>query len=301
MNNEYKILWFDDNSQSQKAFERRLKSQLGKLGFGLSVDYYQSADMVKIGSLCAQLRVYNEFDLIMFDHRLEGKAKGAKFAAEFRKNKIYTDMVYYSSSDIETLWTALRKEKVDGVYVLNRDGMDNDLIQIVREQVARVFDVSNMRGYILQFMSQIEGALRMLLAEEIKKDDSAAEKIVNTIQQDEISIATDRIKKMQGLTPLECTDQIVAGSVSFDRIRSVLARIRTKDKDRLDQKSLLYELQKLRNVFAHRRHRVDTGNHRLYLEGDKTHPDGYSFDDFTNIRIELMKLAAELQPITGIL
>ena len=184
------------------------------------------------------------------------------------------------------------------MYVLNREGMDNDLIQIVQEQVARVFDVSNMRGYILQFMSQVEGALRLLLTGEAK-DDDIAKKITDTIRTEETSIADKRIKKMGVLTSAECTEQIASGGISFDRVRSVLTKIRANDKDKLDQKSLLYALQKLRNVFAHRRHRIDQGNHRLYLEGDKTHPDGYSFDDFTKIRIDLMKLAVELQPITG--
>ena len=299
MNNEYRVLWFDDNAKSQKAFSKRLKSQLGKLGFGLSVEYHQAIDKAMIVSLCERMRVYNEFDLIMFDHKLEGAARGAKFAAEFRKNKIYTDMVYYSSSDVETLWTALRREKVDGVYVLNREGMDNDLIQIVQEQVARVFDVSNMRGYILQFMSQVEGALRLSLADDAKSGDDIGERIAESIRSDEISVAKKRIKKMEQLTLAKCINHIIDGNITFDRVRSVMAKIRTENENRLGEQSLLCKMQRLRNVFAHRRHRVDKDNHRLYLEGDKTHPDGYSFDDFTRIRIDLMKLAGELQPITG--
>ena len=299
MNNEYRILWFDDNAKSQKAFSKRLKIQLGKLGFGLSVEYHQAVDKAKIGSLCERLRVYNEFDLIMFDHKLEGAARGSKFAAEFRKHKIYTDMVYYSSSDVETLWTALRREKVDGVYVLNREGMDNDLIQIVREQVARVFDVSNMRGFILQFMSQVEGAMRLSLADDAKSGDDIGEEIAESIRSDEISVAKKRIKKMEMLTLAKCINQIIDGNITFDRVRSVMAKIRTENKNSLDEQSLLCKMQRLRNVFAHRRHRIDPGTHRLYLEGDKTHPNGYSFDEFTKIRIELMDLAVQLQPIIG--
>jgi len=295
MNNEYRILWFDDNARSQQAFEKRLRSQLRRLGFGLRVEYKQSVNNETVASLCERMRVYNEFDLIMFDHKLEGVAKGAKFAAEFRKNKIYTDMIYYSSSDVDTLWTALRREKVDGVYVLNRDGMDNDLIQIVKEQIARVFDISNMRGYILQYMSQVEGGLRGLLAADAK----TRHEIVETVRSDEISVAKKKVKKLTGLADEEVLEQILSGGVTFDRVRAVLAKSRGQDKDKFDQNSRLFELQKTRNVFAHRRHRIDQTTHRLFLEGDQTHPKGYSAEDFKGLRVELMELAEELEPLTG--
>lgn len=304
MNNVYSILWFDDNARSQKAFENRLRRQLKAEGFGLDVKYRQKIDEKGVGAICDQMRIYNKFDLIMFDHKLEGSAKGAKFAAIFRQNKIYTDMVYYSSSDVETLWTALRRERVDGVYVLNRDGMDDDLIRIVKEQVARVFDVSNMRGFILQFMSQVEGALRSLLAKEMEgaTDETAKEKVSRVremIVEGETSVASKKIKDVAKWTDLKCREAVSSGLVPFDRIRTILTKLRTADKSHLDQDSLLCAIQKMRNVFAHRRHRIDETTHRLYLEGDRTHRDGYSAEDFKDLRVQLMELAEELEPIIG--
>lgn len=304
MNNIYSILWFDDNARSQKAFERRLKKQLKKLGFGLSVDFHQSADVGLIGTLCEQMRVYNQYDLIMFDHKLEGGKNGARFAAEFRRHKIYTDMVYYSSSDSDTLWSALRREKVDGVYILNRDGMDNELIGIVAEQISRVFDIGNMRGFILQLMSQIEGAIRLFLVSkfsEFEKEETAegAAKILSIIATEEKSIANKNIRRMEKLTPEECKDFIKDGRISFDRVRSVLAKIGGEDKNLFGEESLLLTLQRIRNMFAHRRHNISAVTHRLYLDGDKTHPEGYSAADFKELRIMLMKLTEELKPVIG--
>jgi hypothetical protein len=304
MNNVYSILWFDDNARSQKAFENRLRQQLKAEGFELDVEYYQKTDEKGIGLICDQMRIYNKFDLIMFDHKLEGSAKGAKFAAIFRQNKIYTDMVYYSSSDVETLWTALRRERVDGVYVLNRDGMDDDLIRIVKEQVARVFDVSNMRGFILQFMSQVEGALRMRLLDAMDGSDvsdgvTQAQRITTIVAHDEKSIAKKKIDKMGKLTESSCRKGIVDGIFAFDRVRTVLSKLSSSDKLLFGSDSLLAEMQKIRNVFAHRRHRIDPNSHRLFLEGDKTHPDGYSADDFKKLRVQLMALSEELETIIG--
>lgn len=304
MNNAYTILWFDDNKRSQKAFENRLRKQLKKEGFGLSVEYRQRVSEREVGEICDQMRVYNKFDLIMFDHKLEGTAKGAKFAAIFRKNKIYTDMVYYSSSDVETLWTALRRERVDGVYVLNRDGMDDDLIRIVKEQVARVFDISNMRGFILQFMSQVEGALRMRLSEAMNASnefgsETNAQRITAMVANDETSIAKKKIANMERLTEVNCRKGIVEGGFPFDRVRTVLSKLMTSDSSVLGQDSLLGEMQKIRNVFAHRKHRIDNNSHRLFLEGDKNHPNGYSVEDFKDLRIKLLNLAEILEPHVG--
>ena len=304
MNNVYSILWFDDNARSQKAFENRLRRQLKAEGFGLDVEYHQKTDKKGIGLICDQMRIYNKFDLIMFDHKLEGSAKGAKFAAIFRQNKIYTDMVYYSSSDVETLWTALRRERVDGVYVLNRDGMDDDLIRIVKEQVARVFDVSNMRGFILQFMSQVEGALRMRLVDAMDASDvpdgvTQAQRITEIVANDETSIAKKKIDKMGKLTGSACRKGIVEGGFVFDRVRTVLSKLSSSDKLLFGPDSLLAEMQRTRNVFAHRRHRIDPSSHRLFLEGDKTHQNGYSADDFKKLRVQLMALSEELEPVIG--
>lgn len=304
MNNVYSILWFDDNARSQKAFENRLRRQLKAEGFGLDVEYRQKIDEKGVGAICNQMRIYNKFDLIMFDHKLEGSAKGAKFAAIFRHNKIYTDMVYYSSSDVETLWTALRRERVDGVYVLNRDGMDDDLIRIVKEQVARVFDVSNMRGFILQFMSQVEGSLRMRLADAMNDSDvsgglTQAQRITEMVANDEKSIAEKKIGKMAKLTESACRKGIEEGGFVFDRVRTVLSKLSSSDKLLFGPDSLLAEMQKTRNVFAHRRHRIDPSSHRLFLEGDKTHLNGYSADDFKKLRVQLMALSEELEPVIG--
>ena len=304
MNNVYSILWFDDNARSQKAFENRLRRQLKAEGFGLDVEYRQKIDEKGVGAICDQMRIYNKFDLIMFDHKLEGSAKGAKFAAIFRQNKIYTDMVYYSSSDVETLWTALRRERVDGVYVLNRDGMDDDLIRIVKEQVARVFDVSNMRGFILQFMSQVEGALRMRLVDAMEGSDvpggvTQAQRITAMVANDEKSIAEKKIGKMAKLTESACLKGIAEGGFAFDRVRTVLSKLSSSDKLLFGPDSLLAEMQRTRNVFAHRRHRIDPSSHRLFLEGDKTHQNGYSADDFKKLRVQLMALFEELEPVIG--
>jgi hypothetical protein len=304
MNNVYSILWFDDNARSQKAFENRLRRQPKSEGFGLDVEYHQKTDKEGIGLICDQMRVYNKFDLIMFDHKLEGSAKGANFAAIFRQNKIYTDMVYYSSSDVETLWTALRRKRVDGVYVLNRDGMDDDLIRIVKEQVARIFDVSNMRGFILQFMSQVEGALRMRLASAMNSSDvsggvTQAQRITEMVAKDEKSIAQKKADKMENLTESACRKGIEEGRFVFDRVRTVLSKLSSSDNLLFGADSLLAEMQKTRNVFAHRRHRIDPSSHRLFLEGDKTHQNGYSADDFKKLRVQLMALSEELEPVIG--
>lgn len=304
MKNSYSILWFDDDERSQSRFQRRLTKQLRELGFGLEVDYHKSVNNEIIETLCQQMRVYNKYDLIMFDHKLEGGFKGAHFASIFRQKKIFTDMVYYSTADANILWQALRKGHVDGAYILNRDGMDKDLIRIVKEQVARVFDVNNMRGFILQFMSQVEGALRSLLVKEMEgaTDETAKEKVSRVremIVEGETSVASKKIKDVAKWTDLKCREAVSSGVVPFDRIRTILTKLRTADKSHLDQDSLLCAIQKMRNVFAHRRHRIDETTHRLYLEGDRTHRDGYSAEDFKDLRVQLMELAEELEPIIG--
>lgn len=304
MKNAYSILWFDDDRRSQQQFQRRLTRQLLELGFGLEVEYHKTVDAEMVEELCKQMLVYNKFDLIMFDHKLEGGLKGANLAAVFRQKKIFTDMVYYSSSNINTLWLALKKNQVDGVYILNRDGMDTDLIRIVEAQVARVFDVNNMRGYALQYMSALEGKLRSALAELVKSTanqqaQAEAEKIVETIRKLESDFAAGKTHDAAKLNIARCRKAILKGDVIFDAIRKTFKEVHPLGVRLFGDDSNLYKLQRVRNVFAHRQHCISEDDHKLYFDRDTTQPKGYSADDFKDLRVRLMALADELKPVLG--
>ena len=281
MKNSYSILWFDDDERSQGRFQRRLTKQLRELGFGIEVDYHKSVNDEIIEMLCLQMRVYNKYDLIMFDHKLEGGLKGAHLASMFRQKKIFTDMVYYSTANTKILWRALQKDHVDGVYILNRDGMDKDLIRIVEAQVARVFDVNNMRGYALQYMSVLEGKLRSALAELVKSSSNSqaqaeAEKIVETIRKLESDFAVGKTHDAAKLDIARCRKAILKGDVIFDAIRKTFKEVHPQGAELFGDDSNLYKLQRVRNVFAHRQHCISEDDHKLYFDRDTTHPKGYS-------------------------
>ena len=304
MKNEYSILWFDDNKRSQGQFQRRLKKQLRQLGFGLDVDYHKTVSEEIVEELCRQMQVYNKYDLIMFDHKLEGSLTGAKFAAFFRQNKIFTDMVYYSSSPTNILWRALKKNQVDGVYILNRDGMDTDLIRIVKEQVARVFDVNNMRGYALQYMSAVEGKLRSALAENVKTSEDPeaqekAEKILEIIRKIESDFASKKNDDANDLNITRCKKAILKGDVIFDAVRRTFEKVHPQGAALFGDGSNLHVLQRTRNVFAHRQHHISEDDHKLYFDRDTIHPQGYSAEDFKDLRLRLMTLSEELKPVIG--
>lgn len=304
MKNSYSILWFDDDERSQGRFQRRLTKQLRELGFGLEVDYHKSVTDEIIEALCQQMRVYNKYDLIMFDHKLEGGLKGAHLASIFRQKKIFTDMVYYSTANANVLWQALRKGHVDGVYILNRDGMDKDLIRIVREQVARVFDVNNMRGYALQYMSTLEGRLRTVLAKLVEtfadsETQAMAEKIVETVKKLESGFARGKTHDAEKLNIARCKKAILKGDVIFDAVRKTFKEVYPQGEKLFDDDSNLYKLQRVRNVFAHRQHNISEDDHKLYFDRDTTHPEGYSASDFKELRVQLMALSEELEPVIG--
>ena len=304
MKNSYSILWFDDDERSQGRFQRRLTKQLRELGFGMEVDYHKRVNDEIIEALCQQMRVYNKYDLIMFDHKLEGGLKGAHLASMFRQKKIFTDMVYYSTANTNILWQALRKGHVDGVYILNRDGMDKDLIRIVKEQVARVFDVNNMRGYALQYMSAVEGKLRSALAEKVKNSDDPeerekADKILEIIRKIESDFARKKNDDADALNISRCKKAILKGDVIFDAVRRTFEKVYPQGAALFGDGSNLHVLQRIRNVFAHRQHHISEDDHKLYFDRDTIHPQGYSAEDFKDLRVQLMALSDELKQVIG--
>ena len=164
MRREYQILWIDDETDRLHGYRESVQAHLDSKGFGLKVKEVSEVTEEVILGIEEDLKRLNPYNLILVDHNLADGQKGASFAKRLR-DVVYTDIVYYSDTDVKELRAKLFEEEVDGVYISNRVSLHDDVKNIIDDQIKRDFDAINMRGFLLDAMSQIEGLLRDKYAE----------------------------------------------------------------------------------------------------------------------------------------
>lgn len=292
---KYKALWIEDQFEYVEQYIAGISDRLKDYGFKLEITRLNSLSGEELEALSNKLSNYNPYDMILFDYDLgENNKAGNEIARELR-NRIFTDMIFYSGKSSEDLRTVLYDTKVDGVYPVYRPNFLDDAWPIIEDQIKRICDINNMRGVILDEMSKIDLKIRDLYKEKyeaLPKDtqedqvgriqDALAKRIEN-IEQQKISMNSDTlpglIKK-----PLK---------VEFNTVRMRLNSILNNDQI-FGEKGSLKQKQDLRNQFAHNGAVYDDDEGTVSIHGYDTE---YSFDDFTNIRKELIGLLKTIDSI----
>ena len=285
---DYKVLWIEDHFKGIKNHIEGLRKKLLKYGFTLIVDKRLSISKDELDDLGSKLLKYNPYDMILFDYDLGNSQTGDTIANELRKI-IFTDMIFYSGKPNLELRKILFDKMIEGVYVVNRTHLNDEVWPIIEDQVKRICDINSMRGVLLDEMSKIDLEIRQLLKTKYdaldKKDQTkqvnkytkklkervvALEKIISHIDEETFSTMV--------VNPFE---------IEFNQVRCRLKSI-TKN-ELFDDSNELKIKQDLRNKFAHNMAIFDDENGTVTLNGFET--EKYSFDEFTKMRKDLIELS----------
>ena len=297
MRREYQILWIDDQTELLHGYRESVQAHLNLKGFDLKVREVSKVSEKVISEIEDDLKRLNPYNLILVDHNLADGQKGASFAKRLR-DVIYTDIVYYSDTDITELRAKLFEEEVDGVYISNRMSLHDDVKNIIDDQIKRDFDAINMRGFMLDALSQMEGLLRDKYAEFFQSlsADEREQKIQEMIhvigaRQEK---SQERIKKLRANGDvsgmLNCTSL-----VTLDVVRDALKGLVPDGERILGSKSEFHKLQEGRNRWAHDSISLDKSGQRVILSNDKSHKEGYGREEFEKMRVLLGSVGAELE------
>ena len=211
---------------------------------------------------------------------------------------IYTDIVYYSDADITELRAKLFEEEVDGVYISNRMSLHDDVKNIIDDQIKRDFDAINMRGFILDALSQMEGLLRDKYAEyflglKAEEREQKIRELVGAIKSRQ-EACLSRVKRMykDGDVDklLHCT-----ALVTLDVVRDALKGMVKEGEQIFGQDSEFAKLQKNRNRWAHDSITLSSDGQRVILANDKEKKEGYGREDFKMMRVSLANVESVIE------
>lgn len=163
---KYRILWFEDNDSWFRTTSRNLDDFLEDNGFELQAIKYSNHNE-GIRNILAK----NDYDLILMDLNLEG-AYGNDIIEEIRNEDIYTEIIFYSQSDVQEIRSTISEKGIDGLYCTSRntDEFEDKVTKIIKNTIKKVQDVNNMRGLVIAETIDLENKIKYMLKRYFKTE-----------------------------------------------------------------------------------------------------------------------------------
>ncbi|WEV59541.1 hypothetical protein OZX67_03070 [Bifidobacterium sp. ESL0728] len=181
MNYTFSVFWIDDSEDWSKGESEELGNWLAAKGMELK-PYFSNGHEPELNDFLAgkdggktshfaDVPELNDIDLILIDFNLLQGTWGTELISEIRKNRIYTNILLYSSQDLSKIDSEknrnvpseqkdLLKSPLGGVYYAKRDDkfsfFQNELHSVVQNLIKRSENIINLRGMVMENMSSFE-------------------------------------------------------------------------------------------------------------------------------------------------
>jgi DNA-binding NarL/FixJ family response regulator len=159
---DYKILWFDDQRDSIKNMIEGISTRIGRLGFTLSVEVH--SEIKDSGSFLGQLQRRGDIDLVLMDWNMGSNADNGAILAKKIRNKIYTEIVFYSSAPPSELRKAIYDQDIDGVYCIRRETLVSEVVHVIRTTIKKVLDLNHIRGLVMGAVSEFDAQMEQIIS-----------------------------------------------------------------------------------------------------------------------------------------
>ena len=155
----YEILWFEDQPDKLEHDLEAIRGYLWKSGFSMEVDMRKTLTDGDIDEIVDRISKYNKYDMIIFDYDLGNSPKGSEIARRLRA-EVYTDMIFYSGKEPESLRRILFDTKVDGVFIVDPRDLAEQIEPILEDHIKKACDVNGIRGIVMDETSRFDRLLR---------------------------------------------------------------------------------------------------------------------------------------------
>jgi DNA-binding NarL/FixJ family response regulator len=153
MNLSYSILWFDDDKDFFDSLPKEpIETEIASWGFSPKIFPVHNATEFN------QYTPFEKFDMIVVDFNL-GNERGDKFIKDVRDQKVFTEIIFYSTSESSELWKAVHDHQLEGVFVTNKRGIEQKLLRVALQSVRKVLDLENMRGIVMSEVGDLDALL----------------------------------------------------------------------------------------------------------------------------------------------
>ncbi|QOP45866.1 hypothetical protein [Sulfurimonas paralvinellae] len=256
---EYKILWIEDNPKSIRRDKRQVAEYIEGLGFVCEVQEINNFSDFEKNIGCQNT---SEYDLLLIDLDLgnqETKDEGNTIITKIRDEKVYTEIVFYSSQ-YEELNRKLNEHFVEGIFTSSRDELKDKVKKIIDITIKKTQDVNNLRGLIMAEVAELDRIKEQIIKKYNSQADSDFKKY---IKEKVFSKIKEELKNLNCLVKVEdseCTyDEINLEELQKNFFYDTFKKSRTVfkiKKQKCNTIEFIHENYKKeiidkRNVFAH--------------------------------------------------
>ena len=157
---EYSILWFDDDKEQFESYDfTSLVEEIRSWGFD-----FDGPEHVQTPAEFTGKAPFNDFDLIVVDYNIgEDSKQGDDFIQMVRENAVYTEIVFYTAGETNTLWESVKEKRLEGVFLSNVAGIIEKVTRVARQSVKKVVDLENMRGIVMAQVGDMDVLIKDIL------------------------------------------------------------------------------------------------------------------------------------------
>lgn len=165
MNLDFKILWIEDNTGWYEASEIIVEELLKTHCLKCKIDRKQNNNEIDFSQLTG-----NHYDLILMDYDLGTTSKkGNEIILNIRKEKILTDILFYSSNYNKMIEAVITLSQIDdgvldGVYYSSRgDTFYEKIGNLIQKIISRSETPHFLRGFVLDGACNFENRVCAIL------------------------------------------------------------------------------------------------------------------------------------------
>jgi CheY-like chemotaxis protein len=261
----YKILWFEDEKDFANSYFDELKEFIEDMGF-LYEDPSVKSDDTDFDKI-----KFTDYDIILMDYALSTSVTGGTIIKKIRNLEIYTNIIFYSTRDIQVLRTAIKDQELDGIFCLNRSsaGFIERIQDIIKASVRKAMDLNNIRGLVMAEVSDFDEQMKEIIDLYIAKlSDSEKSNFMTKRLKKVVDSLEGKKKKISG-TPID--------KIHYERdfdamqklltIQSILKNFKVDElKKCLDTYDV--EIVQKRNKLGHVKEETDSSGNKYLTGGD---------------------------------
>ena len=162
MKTSYNILWLDDEPELVEQDRTDVRDFLEKYGVEAIITMIQAPEDGSVLENIQEQLDSPELDVLFVDYHMFGM-DGAELVSIIREtNHVYLPVIFYSSSNVEVLLNAARENKLDGVYITNRDFISAKFEAVARSLLNKEHTIKRTRGLLMEGVSEIDSQFKII-------------------------------------------------------------------------------------------------------------------------------------------
>ncbi|DAA99633.1 TPA: hypothetical protein CPT96_08000 [Candidatus Gastranaerophilales bacterium HUM_10] len=282
---EYKILWLEDDISWLRVPKNRIEREIESYGFIPLINTINDCDLTKMK--------YNDYDLILVDYNLNcgSENRGNNILTLLRNRKILADAIFYSNTDIATLYEKVKQDKISNVSIFDRavfnDENIDQIYEIITYYLKKDLDLNSMRGIMMSEVAKFDNKIWEILSKITDVESLIPYVRCRTkIQKTDFDNMSNEVLREKLISKNDST-AFLTSSMRSKLLKNLIKKM-SKDSDVYNSsyeslKVFYDEIIKERNALAHRENLMDDDEEKFKLIRKNIIKHKKSFDELIKL------------------